>query len=63
MYSLILYFPLFSAVAAGLFGRKLGEKGAGIITTSCIMITCALSYFALYENGLCGTATYVHLWT
>ena len=63
MYSLILYFPLFSAVSAGLFGRQLGEKGAGILTTTCIFLTCCLSYFALYENGLCGTAAYVHLWT
>ena len=22
-----------------------------------------ISYFALYENGVCGTATYIHLWT
>lgn len=63
MYSLILYFPLFSAAAAGLFGRHLGEKGAGYLTTGCIMITAALSYFSLYESGLCGTATYIHLWT
>jgi len=63
MYSLILYFPLFSAATGLLFGRYIGEKGAGILTTSCIAITCALSYFALYENGLCATATYVHLWT
>jgi NADH:ubiquinone oxidoreductase subunit 5 (subunit L)/multisubunit Na+/H+ antiporter MnhA subunit len=43
MYLLILFIPLFSATAAGLFGRHLGEKGAGVLTTACIALTSALS--------------------
>jgi hypothetical protein len=43
MYALVLYIPLMSAVTAGLFGRKLGEKGAGLYTTTSIMLTSALA--------------------
>jgi hypothetical protein len=43
MYALTLYLPLMSAVASGLFGRKLGEKGAGIFTTTTIILTSLIS--------------------
>ncbi len=62
MYLLILFIPLISATLAGLFGRNLGEKGAGIITSTLIVITCLLSWTAFYEVGVCGATTYLHLW-
>lgn len=62
MYLLILFMPLISATIAGGFGRKIGEKGAGLITSSLIVFTCLLSWTAFYEVGLCGSTTYVHLW-
>jgi len=43
MYLLILLIPLMSASIAGLFGRKIGEKGAGFITSTLIVSTCILS--------------------
>jgi hypothetical protein len=43
MYILVLVIPLISATIAGLFGRKVGEIGAGIITTSLILITSIIS--------------------
>jgi NADH-quinone oxidoreductase subunit L len=43
MYLLILCIPLISASIAGLFGRKLGDKGAGIVTSSLIVLTSILS--------------------
>jgi NADH-quinone oxidoreductase subunit L len=43
MYYLILFIPLLSAITAGLFGRKIGEKGAGIITTGSIIVTSIMS--------------------
>jgi NADH:ubiquinone oxidoreductase subunit 5 (subunit L)/multisubunit Na+/H+ antiporter MnhA subunit len=61
MYGFILVIPLFSAAAAGLFGRHLGERGAGILTTSCISLTFGLSMFILYEVGFCGSNTYLYL--
>jgi NADH:ubiquinone oxidoreductase subunit 5 (subunit L)/multisubunit Na+/H+ antiporter MnhA subunit len=43
MYYIILFLPLLSAITAGFFGRYLGAKGAGVITTACIMITSLMS--------------------
>ena len=63
MYILVLFLPLLSSVVAGLFGRKVGEKGAGIFTSCCILLTCITSYFILYEVGFNGCPTYLHLWT
>ena len=63
MYLNIVVLPLFSAVAAGLFGRFLGYRGAGILTSSCIVFASLLSWMCLYEVGFSGSATYLHLWT
>lgn len=62
MYLLILFIPLISATLAGLFGRYLGEKGSGMVTSTLIVITCMLSWIAFYEVGICGATTYIHLW-
>jgi hypothetical protein len=43
MYLSIILIPLISAISAGLFGRYLGSKGAGIFTTTSIGITSLLS--------------------
>jgi hypothetical protein len=43
MYLIILFLSLISAAAAGLFGRFLGSQGAGLFTTTCIMITSLFS--------------------
>ena len=61
MYLLILFIPLISASIAGLFGRKLGEKGAGIVTSTLVIITSLLSWMAFYEVGLCGNTIYINL--
>ena len=61
MYTLILFIPLFSSFTAGLFGRFIGEKGAGIFTTVSILLTFSISCLVFYEVGLCGSATYIDL--
>jgi len=43
MYLLVLFLPLISAISAGIIGKKIGEKGAGIITTTYILITSIIS--------------------
>lgn len=53
---------MISAISAGLFGRKLGEKGAGIVTASLIMITSLIALIILYEVGFNGSPTYVDIW-
>ena len=61
MYTLILFMPLFSFLSATSLGRFIGEKGASIITVSCIVITFLLSCLGFYEIGLCGSSVYVDL--
>lgn len=63
MYFLVLLLPLISAIIAGLFGRKIGENGAGLFTTLIILLTSCLSWFIWYEVGLCGAVTYIELGT
>jgi len=55
--------PLASAILAGLFGRKIGERGAGMITTSLIGITSILSWLVFYEVGLSGVTVFVPLFS
>lgn len=61
MYLLILFVPLLSASLSGLFGRWLGGKGAGFLTTSLILFTSLMSWTALYEVGVSGNNIYVPL--
>ena len=39
VYLLVLFTPLMGAMVSGLFGRKIGERGAGILTSSCLIIS------------------------
>ena len=62
MYILILFLPLLSALISGLFGRKIGIKGAGVFTSSCITLTIFISCFIFYETTLSFSITYLKLW-
>nr|YP_010426368.1 NADH dehydrogenase subunit 5 [Terpios hoshinota]USL48482.1 NADH dehydrogenase subunit 5 [Terpios hoshinota] len=62
MYILVLFLPLLSAIISGLFGRKIGTKGAGILTSSCIVISALVSCCIFYETVLNNSAAYVKLW-
>lgn len=61
MYILVLFLPLLSAIISGLFGRKIGTKGAGILTSSCIVISALVSCCIFYETVLNNSAAYVKL--
>jgi NADH:ubiquinone oxidoreductase subunit 5 (subunit L)/multisubunit Na+/H+ antiporter MnhA subunit len=61
MYLLLIILPLIGSCSAGLFGRKLGPHGSGLISTGCLMLTFLLSVFAFYEVALIGCCTYVKL--
>lgn len=54
MYLLVLLLPLLASIAAGLFGRYLGFRGAAIITTSSVVLSFLLSCVAFYEVALAG---------
>ena len=48
MYILVLFIPILSVIISGLFGRKIGAKGAGILTSICISISAILSCCIFY---------------
>lgn len=54
--------PLLSAIISGLFGRKIGTKGAGILTSICISICVIVSCCIFYETVLNSSPTYIKLW-
>ena len=62
MYILVLFLPLLSAIISGLFGRKIGTKGAGILTSSCIVISLIISCCIFYEIILNSSVTFIKLW-
>ncbi len=62
MYILVLFIPLLSAMISGFFGRKIGTRGAGVLTSSCIFITGIISGWIFYETVLNGSSTYLKLW-
>ena len=62
MYILVLFVPLLSAVISGLFGRRIGTRGAGILTSSCIVISAIISCFIFYETTLDVSPVYIKLW-
>ena len=63
MYLIIIFLPLVSSMLSGLFGRKIGPKGASIITVICLIITFFCSFFAFYEVALIGSPVYIKLTT
>nr|ADO51441.1 NADH dehydrogenase subunit 5 [Pseudocorticium jarrei] len=62
MYLLVLFIPLLSAIVSGLFGRKIGERGAGVFTSSSIVISWVISMLIFYETNINTSPTYIKLW-
>nr|YP_009158834.1 NADH dehydrogenase subunit 5 [Porites rus]CRN13693.1 NADH dehydrogenase subunit 5 (mitochondrion) [Porites rus] len=62
MYICILFILVVGALAAGVGGRKLGEKGAGILTSSCLIISLSWSILVFYEVVLSFSTTHIKLW-
>ena len=52
MYLTLIILPLLGSIVSGFFGRKIGVKGAQIITCSCIVLTTVLSIFTFLEVGI-----------
>jgi NADH-ubiquinone oxidoreductase chain 5 len=51
MYLVIIFLPLIGSIISGFFGRKVGVKGAQLITSSFIVITTLLSILIFFEVG------------
>nr|YP_002149675.1 NADH dehydrogenase subunit 5 [Madracis myriaster]ACA84066.1 NADH dehydrogenase subunit 5 [Madracis myriaster]ARU77423.1 NADH dehydrogenase subunit 5 [Madracis decactis] len=62
MYLLVLFFPLIGAILTGCFGRKIGERGAGILTSSCLVLSLSYSFLIAIEVLFNSTTTYLKLW-
>lgn len=61
MYLLILFFPLVGAILTGCFGRHIGEKGAGILTSCCLIIGLSYSVLVGIEILFNSAATFLRL--
>lgn len=61
MYTCILFLLVGGALAAGVGGRKLGEKGAGVLTSSCLIISLSWSVLVFYEIILSFSTTHIKL--
>ncbi len=54
MYSIIVFLPLLGCLIAGFFGRWIGAKGAGVLTSTFLSVSAVLSMAALYFVGFEG---------
>ena len=52
MYLSLIILPLLGCIVSGFFGRKVGVKGAQLITCSCVITTTILSILCFIEVGL-----------
>jgi NADH-ubiquinone oxidoreductase chain 5 len=52
MYLSIIFLPLLGSIISGFFGRKVGVRGAQIITCTSVITTAILSIIAFIEVGI-----------
>jgi NADH-quinone oxidoreductase subunit L len=61
MYQAIVFLPLFGAIFAGFFGRLFGARASEVVTTSLVLVTALLSWFAFYQVAIEGFETRIEL--
>jgi NADH-quinone oxidoreductase subunit L len=61
MYQAIVFLPLIGAIFAGFFGRLFGARASEVVTTSLVLVTALLSWFALYQVAIGGFETRIEL--
>lgn len=61
MYGCLVLFPLLGSIAAGMFGRYLGYRGAVLISSGCVILSAMCSVVAFYEVALSGSPCYVRI--
>ncbi len=54
LYKIIVFLPLIGALLAGLFGRRLGDRGSMLITSTLMVIAAILSVIAFYIVAIAG---------
>ncbi len=61
MYPAIVLLPLGGAIIAGFFGRLLGNRASGVLTSLFLVAGAVLSWVAFYQVGILGEETRVTL--
>lgn len=61
MYLALIILPILGSIMSGFFGRKIGVKGAQLITCSCVIITTTLAILGFLEVGFNNIPTTIHL--
>ena len=61
MYLTILILPLLGSIISGFFGRKIGVKGAQLITCLSILYTTFISILLFIEIGFNNIPVYIKL--
>ena len=61
MYTAIVFLPLLGSAIAGLFGRFIGTRASGLVTTLLLFISAALSCYAFYDVAFLGHGQVVRI--
>jgi len=61
MYLSIIILPLLGSIVAGFFGRKVGVRGAQLITCLSVIITTILAIIVFFEVGFNNIPVSIHL--
>jgi NADH-ubiquinone oxidoreductase chain 5 len=61
MYLSIIVLPLLGSIVSGFFGRKVGVRGAQLITCLSVIITTVLAILAFIEVGFNNIPVSIHL--
>jgi len=59
MYSLIVFLPLLAAAVAGLLGRRIGDRGAQVVTCGAVILSAVLSVIAFSQVALGGADVHI----
>jgi NADH-quinone oxidoreductase subunit L len=63
MIQAIVFLPLLGFLIAGLFGRLIGARAAGLITSMLLVISALLSWYVFFDTGFGGNELRVRLLT
>lgn len=63
MYIALVFLSFFGAIASGIFGRFLGSRNSGIITTISLFVSLCFSLFVFYEVAILNSFVYLKLAT
>jgi NADH-ubiquinone oxidoreductase chain 5 len=61
MYLSIIILPLLGSIVSGFFGRKVGIRGAQLITCLSVIITTILAIITFFEVGFNNNPVFINL--